>query len=100
MKNYNERDCVAALNKKQCCRISGNLIEVSKDNYDVGLKSWAKINFLCKRCGYRYIITTFAGNTVSKKNKKKFNEDYEENKPTNKKGKLNLHEIVKNIMNS
>ena len=100
MKNYNERDCIAALNKKQCCRISGNLIEVAKDNYDVGLKSWAKIDFLCKRCGYRYIITTFTGSTISKKNRKKFNEDYEENKSTNKKGKLNLHEIVKNIMNS
>lgn len=99
MKNYNERDCVAALNKKQCCRINGSLIEVSKDNYDVGLKSWAKINFLCKKCGYRYIITTFTTNSVPKKNKKKFNEDYEETKPKTKKGKLNLHEMVKNIMN-
>ena len=26
----------------------GNLIEVSKDNGDVGKKSWAKIDYLCK----------------------------------------------------
>lgn len=100
MKHYDETQCVRALSKKHDCRISGKLIEVSKDNGDVGKKSWAKIDFLCKCCGYRYMITSFAGTAIPKKNRKKFNEDYEENKPKTKKGKINLHEMVKNIMNA
>ena len=87
MKNYNERDCIAALNKKQCCRISGNLIEVSKDNYDVGLKSWAKISYLCKVHGYRYMITAFSSTGKSKVIKRN-NDEVDERKvgKMNKKG--------------
>lgn len=100
MKHYDETQCICALSKKHDCRISGKLIEVSKDNGDVGKKSWAKIDFLCKCCGYRYMIISFAGTAIPKKNRKKFNEDYEENNPKTKKGKINLHEMVKNIMNA
>ena len=96
MGKYDETQCLRDLNRKHDCRISKKLIEVSKDNGDVGKKSWAKIDYLCKVHGYRYMITTFAG-TVTKKNRKKFNEDYEDIK-TSKKGKLNLHNMVKNIM--
>ena len=98
MKNYDETLCLRALSKKHDCRINGKLIEVSKDNGDVGKKSWAKIDFLCKRCGYRYMITTFAGSVVPKKNRKKYNEDYEDQTPKTKKGKLNLRNMVKDIM--
>lgn len=98
MKKYDETQCVRDLNKKRDCRISGRLIEVSKDNGDVGKKSWAKIDYLCKVHNYRYIITTFAG-TAAKKNRKKYNEDYEDIKSTSKKGKVNLHSMVKNIIN-
>lgn len=98
MNKYDETQCIRDLNKKRDCRISGNLIEVSKDNGDVGKKSWAKIDYLCKVHGYRYMIVAFSG-IATKKNRKKYNEDYEETKPTSKKGKLNLHSMVKNIMN-
>lgn len=100
MKHYDETQCVRDLSKKHDCRISGKLIEVSKDNGDVGKKSWSKIDFLCKCCGYRYMIISFAGTAIPKKNRKKFNEDYEETKPKTKKGKINLHEMVKTIMNA
>lgn len=99
MKNYDETQCIRALSKKHDCRIHGNLIEVSKDNGDVGKKSWAKIDFLCKRCGYRYMIVSFAGTTISKKNRKKYEDDYDE--PINtksKNNKVNLKKVVKNIM--
>lgn len=99
MKNYDETQCIRALSKKHDCRIHGNLIEVSKDNGDVGKKSWAKIDYLCKKCGYRYIITTFTGTAIPKKNRKKYEDDYDE--PINtktKNGKVNLKKIVKNIM--
>ena len=98
MKKYDETQCVRDLNKKRDCRISGQLIEVSKDNGDVGKKSWAKIDYLCKVHNYRYIITNFAG-SATKKTRKKYNEDYEDIKPTSKKGKVNLHSMVKNIIN-
>ena len=98
MKKYDETQCVRDLNKKRDCRISGRLIEVSKDNGDVGKKSWAKIDYLCKVHNYRYMITSFAG-TATKKNRKKYNEDYEDVKVTSKKGKVNLHSMVKNIIN-
>lgn len=97
MKNYDETQCLRSLNRKRDCRISGRLIEVSKDNGDVGKKSWAKIDYLCKVHGYRYMIISFTGTNI-KKNRKKYNEDFEETKPTSKKGKLNLHSLVKNIM--
>lgn len=99
MKNYDETQCVRALSKKHDCRIHGNLIEVSKDNGDVGKKSWAKIDFLCKKCGYRYIITTFAGTAIPKKNRKKYEDDYDEPINTkNKNNKVNLKKVIKNIM--
>lgn len=98
MKNYDETQCVRDLNKKRDCRISGRLIEVSKDNGDVGKKSWAKIDYLCKVHGYRYMIVSFTG-TSTKKTRKKYNEDYEDIKSTSKKGKVNLHSMVKNIIN-
>lgn len=98
MRKYDETQCVRDLNKKHDCRISGKLIEVSKDNGDVGKKSWGKIDFLCKNCGYRYMITSFAGSSTTKKNRKKYNEDYEDQTPKTKKGKLNLRNMVKDIM--
>ena len=97
MRKYDETQCIRELSKKRNCRISGRLIEVSKDNGDVGKKSWAKIDYLCKVHGYRYMIVSFTG-TATKKNRKKYNEDYDEVKLTGKKGKLNLHNMVKNIM--
>ena len=48
MGKYDETQCLRDLNRKRDCRISGRLIEVSKDNGDVGKKSWAKIDYLCK----------------------------------------------------
>lgn len=97
MKNYNESDCLRSLSKKRDCRISGRIIEVSKDNGDVGKKSWAKINYLCKVHGYRYMVTSFTS-SVSKKDKKKYNDDYDKSKVTTKKSKLNLKGMVANIM--
>lgn len=97
MRKYDETQCIRDLNKKHDCRISGKLIEVSKDNGDVGKKSWAKIDYLCKVHGYKYMIVAFTG-TATKKNRKKYDDDYETPKPTGKKGKLNLHAMVKNIM--
>lgn len=96
MRKYDETQCVRDLNRKHDCRISGRLIEVSKDNGDVGKKSWAKIDYLCKVHGYRYMITSFAGVSASKKNRKKYNEDYET--PQNKTKKLNLKSMVQDIM--
>lgn len=96
MRKYDETQCVRDLNRKHDCRISGKLIEVSKDNGDVGKKSWAKIDYLCKVHGYRYMITSFAGVSASKKNRKKYNEDYEAPKSKNK--KLNLKSMVQDIM--
>ena len=96
MRKYDETQCVRDLNHKHDCRISGRLIEVSKDNGDVGKKSWAKIDYLCKVHGYRYMITSFAGVSASKKNRKKYNEDYEAPKSKNK--KLNLKSMVQDIM--
>ena len=96
MRKYDETQCVRDLNRKHDCSISGRLIEVSKDNGDVGKKSWAKIDYLCKVHGYRYMITSFAGVSASKKNRKKYNEDYEAPKSKNK--KLNLKSMVQDIM--
>ena len=96
MRKYDETQCVRDLNRKHDCRISGRLIEVSKDNGDVGKKSWAKIDYLCKVHGYRYMITSFSGVSASKKNRKKYNEDYEAPKSKNK--KLNLKSMVQDIM--
>ena len=96
MKKYDETQCVRDLNRKHDCRISGRLIEVSKDNGDVGKKSWAKIDYLCKVHGYRYMITSFAGVSAPKKNRKKYNDDYEA--PQNKTKKLNLKSMVQDIM--
>ena len=103
MKNYDETQCIRALSKKHDCRIHGNLIEVSKDNGDVGKKSWAKIDFLCKRCGYRYMIVSFAGTAIPKKNRKKYEDNYDEDtKPTKngktKSNKVNLRKMVNKIM--
>ena len=96
MKNYDETQCVRDLNKKHDCRISGRLIEVSKENGDIGKKSWAKIDYLCKVHGYRYMIVSFTS-TTTKKTRKKYNDDYEDAKPKTKKGKVDLHSFVKNL---
>ena len=34
-------------------------LKVSKNNYDIGKSTWRKIMYLCKCCGYRYMITNF-----------------------------------------
>ena len=97
MRKYDETRCIRDLSRKHDCRISNKTIQVSKDNGDVGKKSWAKIDYLCKVHGYRYMITSFAGSSA-KKDRKKYNEDYENNTHKEKKGKINLHSMVKNIM--
>ena len=103
MKKYDETQCVRDLNKKRDCRISGRLIEVSKDNGDVGKKSWAKIDYLCKVHGYRYMIVSFAGTTIPKKNRKKYEDNYDEDTRPNKNSKtksnkVNLRKMVNKIM--
>lgn len=97
MRKYDETRCIRDLSRKRDCRISNKTIQVSKDNGDVGKKSWAKIDYLCKVHGYRYMITSF-GSSSAKKDRKKYNEDYENTTPKGKKGKINLHSMVKNIM--
>lgn len=97
MKKYNELDCLRSLNKKRDCVISGKVIKVSKDNGDVGKKSWNKISYLCKVHGYRYMIISFTGG-AAKKDKKRYNEDYDAPKPNGKNGKLNLKAMVEKIM--
>ena len=94
MKHYDETQCLRSLSKKRDCRIHGNLIEVSKDNGDVGKKSWAKIDYLCKVHGYRYMIISFAGASTPKKNRKKY-EEFEDEAPTTKtkKIKIDLHPL-------
>lgn len=89
MKNYDEREILYQLRKKNSCRISGAVIEVSKDNYDIGKNTWRKIMYLCKCCGFRYMITNFA---ISKKDSK----DKEFNSK-NDKYKLNINAAI-NIM--
>ena len=97
MRKYDETQCLRDLNRKHDCRISNKVIQVSKENGDVGKKSWAKIDYLCKVHGYRYMIVSFTSN-ATKKTRKKYNEDYEDNKPKGRKGKVNPHSMVKNIM--
>lgn len=98
MKKYDETQCLRDLNRKRDCRISGRLIEVSKDNGDVGKKSWAKIDYLCKYHKYRYMIVSFTGKVTPKKNRKKYEDDDDINIKTNsKKGKINLMELVNNM---
>lgn len=97
MRKYDETRCIRDLSRKRDCRISNKTIQVSKENGDVGKKSWAKIDYLCKVHGYRYMITSFASSSA-KKDRKKYNEDYEATTPKGKKGKINLHSMVKNIM--
>ena len=97
MKKYDETQCLRDLGRKRDCKISGKVIQVSKDNGDVGKKSWAKIDYLCKVHGYRYMITSF-GTSVAKKDRKKYNDDYDAPKSSSKKGKVNLKSMVENIM--
>lgn len=101
MKNYNERDCVATLNKKQHCKINGKVITVSKDNGDVGLKSWRKIDYLCKVHGYRYMIASFSS-TGKSKAKQKYNDDADTkkvNKFAKKGNKSSFMKQVKTMIN-
>ena len=88
MKNYDYQTVIYQLNKKSSCQIKGNVIEVSKDNFDVGKNSWRKIMYLCKVHNFRYMITNFAGK--SKKNKS----DNEENNIKFKNNKVNINASI------
>lgn len=88
MKNYDYQTVIYQLNKKSSCQIKGNVIEVSRDNFDVGKNSWRKIMYLCKVHKFRYMITNFDG----KSSKNKFND--EENKIKLRNNKININASI------
>jgi hypothetical protein len=67
-KKHNENDVIQSLRNKKDCRISGHTIAILKNkiydnktglkiinpnkSFDLGNKSWGKIDFLVKYCGY------------------------------------------------
>ena len=69
-------------------KLKGNVIEVSRDNFDVGKNSWRKIMYLCKVHNFQYMITNFAGK--SKRNKS----DNEENNIKFKNNKVNINASI------
>ena len=87
MKNYDEREILYILRKKNSCRINNKVIEVSKNNYDIGKSTWRKIMYLCKCCGYRYMITEFE---ITKR-------DFKDKEFNANKYKLNINAAI-NIM--
>ena len=87
MKNYDEREILYILRKKNSCRINNKVIEVSKNNYDIGKSTWRKIMYLCKCCGYIYMITEFE---IAKR-------DFKDKEFDDNKYKLNINAAI-NIM--
>ena len=49
---HDERRAVRILSSNPSITINGNTIEVVKNSTTVGNKSWGKIDFLIKHCGY------------------------------------------------
>lgn len=49
---HDERRAVRILSSNPSITINGNTIEVVKNSTTVGNKSWGKIDFLTKHCGY------------------------------------------------
>lgn len=92
---YDEASVVRRLSKKASININARekTIEIVKDNTDVGIRSWGKIDYLCNYCGY---IRFF---TKSVKKVKVYTDDSQDtNIKYSKRNKLNMASMIKSTM--
>lgn len=99
-KSYDEVSVVRSLSKKNSIHINTKtkVIEVIKDNNDVGNGSWGKIDYLTKFCGY---VVLFVTNINHKPTHKKEMDDEDiklNNKTMKREAKFNMTAMVKSAM--
>ena len=72
MGNYNEELVIKALSYNSDVRVNrvGKSIEINKNSSSLGNKTWGKIDYLTKYCGYTRCVVD-SSNKLSKKSKKR-----------------------------
>lgn len=93
MRNYDEARVVRELDRRPGVKIGNGLIEVNKNDHNLGIKSWGKVDFLVHYCGYHLMITT---RTLNGSKRIINEEDAFESK--RKKSKSLMTKLVKNAM--
>lgn len=97
MKNYDEASVIRSLSQKRSISIDSHakVIQVQKENTEVGNKSWGKIDYLCKCHGYIYIFTN---TPKAKTNINITNEQAINSKTAKREKKLNMAAMSKAAM--
>lgn len=97
MKNYDEANVIRSLSKKRSISIDSHskVIQVQRENTEVGNKSWGKIDYLCKCHGYIYMFTNTpkARTNINADNEQNIN-----NKVAKREKKLNMAAMSKAAM--
>lgn len=98
-KCYDEASVIRSLSKKNSIRINkiDKVIEVLKDNTEVGIGSWGKIDYLHKVHGYIYVfVKSLSGNKSFNNNED--NIKVGSNKTAKREAKFNMATMSKNAM--
>ena len=101
MKNhYDEASVIRSLSRKSSIKINSieKTIEVVKNNNEVGIGSWGKIDYLTKVHGY--VVLFVKALSKSKSIKKLDNDDYQgkSNKTAKREAKFNMAAMAKSAM--
>jgi len=67
MKNYNTQTAIEKLTSKTSCSVSSDsrAISITHKQSDLGIGSWARIDFLINYCGFRIFWEPKPEDTVS-----------------------------------
>lgn len=100
MKNhYDEASVIRSLSRKSSIKINSieKTIEVVKNNTDVGIGSWGKIDYLTKVHGY---VVLFVKALKNKSTKNLDNDNYNgrSNKTAKREAKFNMAAMAKSAM--
>lgn len=104
MKNYNHYDVVKALQKTQGVSVDiiNKSVGIAKDTSKIGLKSWGKIDYLCKVHGYHLGWYNSSAKREYYQAEREVQDDINNNiidvKKTKRESKINMAAMAKSTM--
>ncbi len=99
-KSYDEVSVIRSLSKKASIRINTvqKVIEIAKNNNDVGNGSWGKIDYLHKVHGYIYVFVDSLGNKKINKVTQDGDDNAISSKAAKREAKFNMATMAKAAM--
>lgn len=91
MKKLNEVELLRAIKKINGVSVKDNIISINRDNHSVGLRSWTKIEVLCKSFGYSWrFVDSHEAKEAQREERKRITKEERREQKAEKKFKIKL----------